>query len=98
MDITELEELGYRPVRRLHSGEIAGVMGMAYTVGLFVGLDNSGYRTRFCYPNRSTAEEALKGWDGYKDPPGPWIKEKGRIERSNPNGSVPKARQVFPLR
>lgn len=74
----------YMPTRRLPTGEWVGVRRMLYTVGLFVGLDEVGYRTRFCYPDLLSARSALEEWDGTGDPPGPWIKEKGQVERSNP--------------
>jgi hypothetical protein len=51
---------------------------------LCVGLDEIGYRTRFCYPDFLSASLALSQWDGRGDPPGPWIKEKGVRERNNP--------------
>lgn len=80
----QAEALGYRPARVLPSGECAGVMRMLYTYGLFVGL-GAFYRTRFCYPDKASAEAALAAWDGRGDPPGPWIKEKGAVDRRNPS-------------
>jgi hypothetical protein len=80
----ELADLGYAHVQMLPSGEWAGIESMMFTTGLFVGLDRLGYRTRFCYPDRASAEAALKKWDGFGDPPGPWIKEKGEVDRPNP--------------
>ena len=66
------------------------VQSMLFTAGLFVGLDARGYRIRYCYPNLAAAIAALSRWDGRGFPPGPWIKEKGRmlngaaVDRSNP--------------
>lgn len=80
----EVEALGYKPVRLLPTGEWAGIQNLLFTVGLFVGIDPVLYRTRFCFPDRTSAESALRNWDGVGDPPGPWIKEKGRVERVNP--------------
>ena len=58
-------------------------LGVAFVPESFEEL---GYRTRFCYPTRAQAQEALVAWDGQGDPPGAWIKEKGPgVERSNPN-------------
>src|SRR5262245_21825543 len=68
----------------LESGEYASLQRMFYTTGLMVGRDETGYRTRFCYPDDASALEALLSWDGRGDPPGPWLKEKGRRERWNP--------------
>lgn len=81
LTIKEANELGYSPAKILLSGECAGVRNMIYTVALCVGLDEFCYRTRFCYETRAEAETALAGWDGTGDPPGPWIKEKGAVER-----------------
>lgn len=71
-----LKRNGYGPLRRLPTGEWAGDVDQLYTVGLFVGLDESGYRTRFCFPDRPSAEAALAAWDGAGFPPGFWIKQK----------------------
>ena len=65
------------------TGEVAGVFRFIFTAGLCVGIDAIGYRTRFCYASEAAALAALLIWDGAGDPPGPWIKEKGRIERYN---------------
>ena len=75
--------LGVLLSRELPTGEWAGVQRMMFTNALLVGMDRSGYRTRFCYPLGMPAIEALGTWDGRGDPPGPWIKEKGERERRN---------------
>lgn len=80
----EAEEIGYSSPKILATGECAAIRDMLFTTGLFVGLNKLFYRTRFCYPDRLSAEAALEAWDGRGDPPGPWIKEKGEIERTNP--------------
>lgn len=80
----ELIDMGYSKVRLTSSGEWIGVTNMLFTAGLCVGLDRIGYRTRFCYPDRASAELAASKWDGFGDPPGPWIKEKGKVQRPNP--------------
>lgn len=81
---------GYHYVRKLPSGEWAGLMRFLFTTGLVVGLDLEGYRTRFCYTYHEDALQALLEWDGHGDPPGPWIKEKGRGgERENPRSAKP---------
>jgi len=68
----------------LESGEWAYVQRMHFTFALMVGCDETGYRTRFCFATLSDAMTALLTWDGRGDPPGDWIKEKGRVERENP--------------
>lgn len=77
MDIFDaLIREGYDSLRRLPTGDIAGVRRMNFTYGLFVGLDAAGYRQRYCYETRHDAVEALRVWDGSGDPPLNWIKAK----------------------
>lgn len=73
-----LADNGYQNCRLLPTGEVIGTHPMIYTTGLFVGLDMSGYRYRYCYEHRADAELAAATWDGAGDPPGPWVVEKGR--------------------
>lgn len=81
-----LAKEGYSPIRLLPTGEWAGIQRMMYTVGLFVGLTQDSWRTRFCFETRQEAEAALfdTDWDGTGFPPGYWIKQKPE-EISNPN-------------
>lgn len=74
--VRKLNEQGYFRCLVMPSGEIAGLQQMVFTCGLFVGLSDYGYRTRFCYEREQEAIDALYSWDGRGDPPGPWIKEK----------------------
>lgn len=76
MTKTELEVLGYFPVKQLPNGKWAGVMEMRYTAGLFVGLDKTGYSTRFCFTSWVEAVQALEEWDGTGLPPGFWTVQK----------------------
>lgn len=71
-----LTDQGYSLVRLLPTGEWAGLQRMAFTCGLFVGLDETGWRTRFCFETEDEARNALSGWDGQGFPPGYWIKQK----------------------
>lgn len=87
-----IEQLGYVIPRILPTGECAAIRRMAFTYGLFVGLNSGGIRTRFCYETFEDAKRALEDWDGQGNPPGPWLKEKGfnlelgkYVDRSNPN-------------
>lgn len=83
---TYLLDCGYSYVRELPSGVWLGLQRMAYTTGLFVGLDETGYEHRYCYEYSVAALHALLHWDGEGDPPGPWIKQKGARggDRLNP--------------
>lgn len=67
----------YTNVRKLPSGELAGLSRMVYTTGIIVGLHDDGYRGRYCYENACEAQDALNAWTGEGDPSGPWIKYKG---------------------
>ena len=96
-EILSLE--GIQHMKKLATGEWAGVQKFLFTYGLMVGLDMFGYRTRFCYPTEAEALDALLQWDGRGDPDGPWIKEKGSdkdgnaVDRPNPN----RKREMIPL-
>ena len=57
---------------------------MTTTVALITRIDSWGYYARFCYKNPVDAAIALSTWDGLGYPPGPWIKQKGPIERHHP--------------
>jgi hypothetical protein len=74
---TLLEREGYILVRRLPTGEWAGLRDFAFTIGLCVGLDDTGYRARYCFESAAQAVVALTIWGGEGHPQG-WIKVKGR--------------------
>lgn len=71
-----LAEQGYSFVRKLPTGEWAGLQRMVFTTGLFIGLDEFGWRTRFCFEDSGQAMAALAVWNGEGFPPGYWIKQK----------------------
>lgn len=75
---------GYWSARMLPDGQVAALLKFNFTVGLVVGIDECAYKTRFCYPDAESASAALESWDGVGDPPGPWIKQKGGVDRCNP--------------
>ena len=84
--IAFLIKQGYPFVVRLETGEYAGVARQIFTTGLFVGLDDFGYRCRYCFETQAEATAVLFIWDGKGDPPGGWIKRKGEDgEYLNPN-------------
>lgn len=81
-----LRREGYIEPRQLPDGRWIGVRRFFHTVALVVGLDETGYSYRYCYeahrwPDAIT--DALE-WNGEGDPPGMWIKQKGRMDRLNP--------------
>lgn len=83
---TYLLGCGYTDVRQLKCGVWIGLMGMNYTTGLFVGLDETGYASRYCYEHRTDALDAFLCWEGQGDPSGPWVMHKGARggDRLNP--------------
>jgi hypothetical protein len=89
MDLTTfLQTQGYRAIKMLNTGELAALHDEIYTTGLCIGLDEFGYRTRYCYETHHEAEEALAIWDGNGDPPGLWLKQKPE-ERLGPGLGAP---------
>lgn len=75
----------YTVLCRISGRGVCGLGRMAYTVGLFYGINKIGYTGRYCFHTLSEATKALLEWGGDGDPPGNWIKHKGEIEYSNPN-------------
>ncbi len=79
-----LRSEGYSVLRVMPDGNIAGIRKFLFTYGLCTHLDWSGYGERWCFEDPASAIIALELWDGRGDPPGPWIKRKGREEYCNP--------------
>lgn len=73
-----LEDQSYFELRESSHGVI-GLWRFVYTTGICVGLDQCGYRYRYCYPSLLSAMTALKDWAtaGYQDEPKGYIKRKG---------------------
>ncbi len=79
-----LEHEGYMFLTEIPGRGLCGLYRFLFTTGLVIGIDQIGYKGRYCYSERSDALYALSHWDGTDDPPGPWIKYKGEGgERSN---------------
>lgn len=72
-----LMEQGYFLPRQLPDGRWIALQSMFATTGLFVGLDETGYRFRYCYEMAGEAIYDVLHWDGIDHPPGNWIKLKG---------------------
>lgn len=73
----------YFDTREIEGIGLCGLMHQAFTVGLFVDINDWGYGYRYCYANMADAREAIRAWDGKDHPPGPWIVRKG-----HPDGEV----------
>lgn len=71
------EDMGYAHVCRLN-GKIVGLGPFIYTVGIVVGMDETGYECRYCYHNAADAQAALFKWMTSDDAePSDYIKRKG---------------------
>jgi hypothetical protein len=80
-----LKPAGYYEIREIPGRGICGLQRFIFTTGLVIGMDEIGYQGRYCYSTENEALDAINSWDGTGDPPGLWIKYKGREgERSNP--------------
>jgi hypothetical protein len=87
-----LKEEGYEYITPLdmEGVEIAcGLYRFVFTTGLVIGLDETGYSGRFCFPSHADAKEVLlslkKLPKDLRKLPGNWIKFKGKMEFSNEN-------------
>lgn len=81
-----LKERGYYNIREIPGRGICGLYNFIYTTGLLVGLDEVGYKGRYCYREVPDAYYDIRFWDGIDDPKSCWIKYKGVDgERDNTN-------------
>ncbi len=53
---------GYEMLFEIKGKGVCGIKRFAFTTGLVVGLDQSGYKERYCYKNRIDAIYALIEW------------------------------------
>ena len=61
--VSKLMVYGYQNLR-LVNGAWCGTQRFIYTVGVVMGLDESGYKNRFCFDTEQNAALFLKEWDG----------------------------------
>ncbi len=59
-------DMGYGMPVKL-DGELVALGPFLYTVGIIVGMDESGYKHRFCYHTQNEAMIALLAWIGSDD-------------------------------
>jgi hypothetical protein len=70
---------------RVCGGELCALHDYFTTRAIVVGLDEIGFKRRYCYQDRDEAIRALATWSGQGHPGGNWIKVKGRgIDEMNP--------------
>jgi len=87
--IEYLNAIGYENIVKIDN-KWCGLSRFAFTTGLLVGLDKTGYERRYCFHNWAGALESLLIWDGKDHPSGNWIKCKGiyrgeAVDMANPN-------------
>jgi hypothetical protein len=69
-------DMGYGMPIKL-DGEIVALGPFLYTTGIMVGMDETGYKHRFCYHTQGMAEIALLQWIGNDaEEPGGYIVKK----------------------
>ena len=84
---------GYEQICYVEGKGVCALLPFIFTVGLVVGLDESGYKERYCYSYKDVLHAILalyqweKSQDEIKGDPvdAYWIKRKGVEEYSNPN-------------
>lgn len=60
-------DMGYgMPIKM--DGELVALGPFLYTTGIMVGMDETGYKHRFCYHTQDQAMIALLAWIGSDDP------------------------------
>jgi hypothetical protein len=67
--IVWLEEEGYKNLRELPDGTIAGTIDLMYTRALFLDLTFHGWETRYCFKDRIRAEVELNRLKSCNDEP-----------------------------
>lgn len=75
--IRDLESQGYVLIREIPGRGLCALHKFLFTTGIVWGLDDTGHKGRWCYPNVVTAVVAYTQWNGIGDPPLNWIKYKG---------------------
>lgn len=75
IDLLEIQ--GYSWLASKPEKGLCGIYSFIFTTAIVAGIDETGYKERWCYPCMADAKEALQQWDGVGDPPGDWIKHKG---------------------
>jgi hypothetical protein len=66
-----LIENEYQAARKLPDGTWAGLIRLAFTTGLCIGLTDTGWTRRFCYENLTDALGALQDLQAWDDEPEP---------------------------
>lgn len=67
----------YELVRMLPDGSIAGLSKLAYTTGIFLGLNRIGWGARFCFNDRALALRRFGELQSEDDRPAGFIARRG---------------------
>jgi len=83
-------------VTKVMNGKVYGLNRFMFTVGLVVGIDETGYAYQYCYDNYVDALVDFQTWNGEGHPSGDWIKCKGWPDGdiSNPATTPEKAKTL----
>lgn len=91
-----LTDEGYTYLKEIPNKGLCGIKRFIFTTGLVYGLNEIGYKGRYCHHSHAEALEALNNWNGQGHPKSNWVKHKGRdVDEGNPN--YEKSVYPFPL-
>ena len=84
--IESLKKDGYTDFRYIENRGLCCISRFAFTYGVIVNADITGYDVRYCFHTYDEAKKALEEWSGEGHVSGNWIKAKGsNIDIRNPN-------------
>lgn len=74
------EDIGYEYTRRLADGRIIGIARMRLSMAIHIstGIVGESYRYLYNLDHTQDAINDVQNWDGTGDPPGLWVKKKGK--------------------
>lgn len=73
VELAERLRAQYRDVRILPDGSIAALCDLLFTRALILGCDECGYGRRFCFENRSLADQRFQELQSEDDEPQGYI-------------------------
>lgn len=63
MSVEAAERNGYTDVTVL-ANMVCGIYPFMYTWGVLIGIDETGYKGRFCFDSLNAAQSFLRNWNG----------------------------------
>lgn len=73
VELAERLRAQYRDVRILPDGSIAALCDLLFTRAIILGCDELGYSRRFCFENRSLADQRFQELQSEDDEPQGYI-------------------------